>query len=50
MFRYEGVGYLDMDVGQPEFSVPGCISLHLVDEGLSSEFESLLLLFFDERA
>ncbi|WOL09155.1 polynucleotide 5'-hydroxyl-kinase NOL9 isoform X1 [Canna indica] len=26
------VGYLDTDVGQPEFSPPGCISLTVVDE------------------
>lgn len=30
--RYERVGYLDTDVGQPEFSPPGCLSLHLIDE------------------
>ncbi|KAH0468594.1 hypothetical protein IEQ34_003627 [Dendrobium chrysotoxum] len=32
--RYDRVGYLDTDVGQPEFFVPGCLSLHLVDECL----------------
>lgn len=26
------MAYLDTDVGQPEFSPPGCISLHIVDE------------------
>ncbi|KAJ6843991.1 polynucleotide 5'-hydroxyl-kinase NOL9 [Iris pallida] len=33
--RYEAVAYLDTDVGQPEFSPPGCLSLHLVHESLS---------------
>lgn len=37
--RYEKVGYLDADVGQPEFSVPGCISFHLVDSRLSDLME-----------
>ncbi|KAK8969921.1 Polynucleotide 5'-hydroxyl-kinase NOL9 [Platanthera guangdongensis] len=32
--RYNRVGYLDTDVGQPEFFVPGCLSLHLIDECL----------------
>ncbi|XP_078164326.1 pre-mRNA cleavage complex II protein family isoform X1 [Carex rostrata] len=30
--RYKRVAYLDTDVGQPEFSPPGCISLHIVDD------------------
>ncbi|XP_064972759.1 polynucleotide 5'-hydroxyl-kinase NOL9-like isoform X1 [Musa acuminata AAA Group] len=30
--RYGKVGYLDTDVGQPEFSPPGCLSLTLVDK------------------
>lgn len=29
------MAYLDTDVGQPEFSAPGCLSLHVVDECLS---------------
>lgn len=29
---HEAVGYLDTDVGQPEFTVPGCLSLHIVRE------------------
>ncbi|PKA63665.1 Polynucleotide 5'-hydroxyl-kinase NOL9 [Apostasia shenzhenica] len=33
--RYDKVGYLDTDVGQPEFSVPGVLSLHLLDECIS---------------
>ncbi|KAL2653489.1 hypothetical protein R1flu_021617 [Riccia fluitans] len=28
--RYESVGYLDTDVGQPEFTVPGCLSFHIL--------------------
>ncbi|KAJ4765959.1 Polynucleotide 5'-hydroxyl-kinase grc3 [Rhynchospora pubera] len=30
--RYRRVAYLDTDVGQPEFSPPGSMSLHIVDE------------------
>ncbi|PQQ08470.1 polynucleotide 5-hydroxyl-kinase NOL9 [Prunus yedoensis var. nudiflora] len=30
--RYKKVGYLDTDVGQPEFSPPGFLSLTVVDE------------------
>lgn len=29
--RYKEVAYLDTDVGQPEFTAPGCISLHILD-------------------
>jgi hypothetical protein len=29
--RYKQVAYLDTDVGQPEFTAPGCISLHILD-------------------
>lgn len=29
--RYKKVGYLDTDVGQPEFTPPGCLSLHIVE-------------------
>ncbi|XP_072966712.1 polynucleotide 5'-hydroxyl-kinase NOL9-like [Typha angustifolia] len=29
--RYKKVGYLDTDVGQPEFTPPVCVSLHIVD-------------------
>ncbi|XP_078439035.1 pre-mRNA cleavage complex II protein family [Wolffia australiana] len=32
LHRYDRVGFLDTDVGQPEFSLPGCLSLHLIDE------------------
>lgn len=32
IFRYKKVGYLDTDVGQPEFSPPGFLSLTVVDE------------------
>jgi polynucleotide 5'-kinase involved in rRNA processing len=31
------VGYLDTDVGQPEFSPPGCLSFHVVDEALTGD-------------
>ncbi|XP_057825663.2 polynucleotide 5'-hydroxyl-kinase NOL9 isoform X2 [Cryptomeria japonica] len=30
--RYKKVGYLDTDVGQPEFTPPGCLSLHIVEK------------------
>lgn len=30
--RYERVGYLDTDVGQPEFTAPGCQSLHIIPQ------------------
>lgn len=30
--RYRSVAFLDCDLGQPEFSPPGLISLHLVSE------------------
>ncbi|TVU21473.1 hypothetical protein EJB05_31109, partial [Eragrostis curvula] len=33
--KYGKVGYLDTDVGQPEFAPPGCISFHVVDEALT---------------
>ncbi|CAL4952027.1 unnamed protein product [Urochloa decumbens] len=32
--RYGKVGYLDTDVGQPEFAPPGCLSFHIVDEAI----------------
>ncbi|KAG0495171.1 hypothetical protein HPP92_006165 [Vanilla planifolia] len=32
LMRYRRVGYLDADVGQPEFTAPGCISLHIIDK------------------
>lgn len=37
--RYSKVGYLDTDVGQPELTPPGCLSLHMLDKpilGLSA--------------
>ncbi|GJN32203.1 hypothetical protein PR202_gb20687 [Eleusine coracana subsp. coracana] len=34
LYRYGRVGYLDTDVGQPEFAPPGCISFHVVDEAI----------------
>ncbi|RLN24816.1 polynucleotide 5' [Panicum miliaceum] len=30
--RYKNVGYLDIDVGQPEFTPPGFVSLHVLEE------------------
>ncbi|XXG42462.1 hypothetical protein AAC387_Pa01g2737 [Persea americana] len=30
--RYRKVAYLDTDVGQPEFTTPGCLSLHVIHE------------------
>ncbi|XP_021761725.1 polynucleotide 5'-hydroxyl-kinase NOL9-like [Chenopodium quinoa] len=30
--RYKSVAYLDTDVGQPEFTPPGCLSLTIIDE------------------
>ena len=32
--RHGKVAYLDTDVGQPEFGLPGCLSFHIVDEAL----------------
>ncbi|XP_065003146.1 polynucleotide 5'-hydroxyl-kinase NOL9 isoform X2 [Musa acuminata AAA Group] len=32
LHRYKRVGYLDTDVGQPEFTPPGCLSLHVIDK------------------
>lgn len=29
--RYKKVGYLDTDLGQPEFTPPGCLSFHVID-------------------
>jgi polynucleotide 5'-hydroxyl-kinase GRC3/NOL9 len=33
--RYGKVGYLDTDVGQPEFAPPGCLSFHVVEEAIA---------------
>lgn len=30
-FRHKRVAFLDTDVGQPEFTPPGCLSLTLLD-------------------
>lgn len=32
LLRYKRVTYLDTDVGQPEFTPPGCLSLTIIDE------------------
>ena len=35
--KYPTVAFLETDVGQPEFSAPGCLSLHVFSERLSSQ-------------
>ncbi|KAK1297866.1 Polynucleotide 5'-hydroxyl-kinase NOL9 [Acorus calamus] len=30
--RYKRVAYLETDLGQPEFTAPGCLSLHVIDK------------------
>lgn len=30
--RYERIAYLDTDVGQTEFTPPGCLSLTVIDK------------------
>lgn len=46
MCRYKRVGYLDTDVGQPEFSPPGCLSLHIIGENILGTFVSCSLSFW----
>ncbi|XP_020098104.1 polynucleotide 5'-hydroxyl-kinase NOL9-like [Ananas comosus] len=41
--RYKRVGYLDTDVGQPEFATPGCVSLHIVDKHTPQDLTILCL-------
>ncbi|GJN05589.1 hypothetical protein PR202_ga23232 [Eleusine coracana subsp. coracana] len=43
--RYGKVGYLDTDVGQPEFAPPGCISFHVVDEAIPGATDILVAGF-----
>lgn len=47
-FRYKEVAYLDTDVGQPEFTAPGCVSLHILDSPVVGKIQyirgSLVLL------
>lgn len=31
-YRYKKVAYLDTDVGQPEFTPPGFVSIHVLEE------------------
>lgn len=31
------MAYLDTDVGQPEFTLPGCVSLHILDQPIVGE-------------
>jgi len=33
--RHGKVGYLDTDMGQPEFGLPGCLSFNVVDEPIT---------------
>ncbi|TVU20828.1 hypothetical protein EJB05_30425 [Eragrostis curvula] len=40
--RYKKVGYLDIDVGQPEFTPPGFVSLHVLEEQ-AKDFSMLYL-------
>ncbi|THU61954.1 hypothetical protein C4D60_Mb01t00050 [Musa balbisiana] len=39
LHRYKRVGYLDTDVGQPEFTPPGCLSLHVIDKQTPGIFD-----------
>jgi len=39
--RYEAVAYLDTDLGQPEFSIPGFVSLNVLREPAFGLFSSL---------
>ncbi|KAF2535114.1 hypothetical protein F2Q68_00022950 [Brassica cretica] len=36
--RYKRVAYLDIDVGQPEFTLPGFLSLTVVDRSILAKF------------
>ncbi|KAJ0985540.1 hypothetical protein J5N97_003896 [Dioscorea zingiberensis] len=45
--RYERVAYLDTDVGQAEFTPPGCLSLHIFDKPIPDL--SILCLKTPER-
>jgi hypothetical protein len=36
--RHKKVAYLDTDVGQPEFTLPGCLSLHVLDEPITGMY------------
>lgn len=44
--RYRRVGYLDTDVGQPEFTTPGCVSLHIIDKQTPGMFRFTYVLCF----
>ncbi|KAL6008122.1 hypothetical protein ACLOJK_033628 [Asimina triloba] len=51
--RYKTVAYLDTDVGQTEFTTPGCLSLHLINEpspGITPLLASWLCLFFGDTS
>uniref|UniRef100_A0A0D9UXM1 Uncharacterized protein n=1 Tax=Leersia perrieri TaxID=77586 RepID=A0A0D9UXM1_9ORYZ len=45
--RYGRVGYLDTDVGQPEFSPPGCLSFNFVEEALTETYLNCLFHLYD---
>lgn len=54
--RYRKVAYLDTDVGQPEFTAPGFLSLTVVDKltpgivyGLSLYIRVFMLEFFSKN-
>ncbi|KAM1340265.1 hypothetical protein EV1_038630 [Malus domestica] len=47
--RYKKVGYLDTDVGQPEFSPPGFVSLTVIDEATPGNYLTIPHLKTPER-
>lgn len=42
-FRYKKVAYLDTDVGQPEFTAPGCVSLHILDSPVVGKIRYIII-------
>ena len=38
--RYQNVGFLDTDVGQPELTPPGLLSFHLLDKPIAGMYIS----------
>lgn len=51
-YRYKKVAYLDTDVGQPEFTPPGFVSIHVLEEqaeGVRFMFLSIFPEFSDLR-
>lgn len=47
--RHKEVAYLDTDIGQPEFTVPGCISLHVLNNPIVGMFYDILEGFLMTR-